>query len=168
MLIVGLSLVAICLVGYTFFINKYYKTDHSDKSKPVVNLDDRYKAIVNVKTREIHIDGVSLDECETELASDIDNTHAYDVKLWPGEHLFDGFYAVMGFNNCNVVNYRTYRTRSQIKLDAGHKYTLGLYLYSAEERRKFYSDEELVEVYEQEVKISGYEQKAYIICYQTN
>ncbi len=167
MLVLGLALIAICLVGYTFLATKFFGEKNNEK-KVVVDRYDQLKAIVNVKTREIKIDGCSLDECETELAIDVDNTHAYDVKLWPGEHSFDGFFAVMGFNNCNVVNYRTPRVRTQIKLDAGHKYTLGLYLYSAEERRKFYTDEELVEVYEQEVKISGYEQKAYIICYQTN
>ncbi len=167
LIILILTIVAIGLVAYTFFITKFLnKKDENVKDE--VEIVDRSNAIVNIKSSQIKIDGVNLEEYDVNLAVDIDNSKAYDVKLLPGEHSFDGIFDVVGFNNCNVVNYKTSRVRTKINLDAGHKYTLGLYLYSAEDRKKFYSTEDLVEVFEQEVNISGYEQKAYLICYQTN
>ncbi len=179
LLIVFLVLIAVGLVAYTFLSttllernsdNKKIDAKGKAKSKVKATEDeeeiDPLKAIVKVKSKEIKIDGVGLDECEVNIDADIDNTDSFDIKLLPGEHLFDGFFSVTGVNNCNVVNYKTNRVRSKIELDAGCKYSLGLYLYSAEDRRKFYSNEELSEIYEQEVNVNGYNQKVYIICYK--
>ncbi len=157
-LIAVLTCIAIGLVATVFIVMNRNKEKEETLVKEMVDRDDKYKAIVNIRGSGLKINGSDVIGGNPE--------DGYLVKLWPGEHSIEGSYSVMGITGCNVVKYQTKKVRSIVQLQANHNYTLELYLYSANDRQHFYPEEELNAVFEQEVALVGYDLKAYIICYQ--
>lgn len=95
----------------------------------------------------------------------------YTVALPPGRHTVAAKYATTSIGMGKNINYKTPKPiEAELDLEAGHEYTIAVYLYSAEDRERYYDGDVGEAVYSQALDISGAAlggyAKAYIICYK--
>lgn len=90
------------------------------------------------------------------------------VALTPGAHSFEGIFETTDIEMGKNVNLKSKNLEFDLTLEAGHTYTLALYLYSPEERKKYYNGDVGVDVFTLTLEIEGKGEssKAYVICYQ--
>ena len=90
------------------------------------------------------------------------------VALMPGTHTISAIFESTDIKRGHNVNLTSELLTFDISFEAGHKYTLGLYLYSPEERKKYYEGNVGVDVLT--LPLTVYEGskniRAYVICYQ--
>jgi hypothetical protein len=92
------------------------------------------------------------------------------VALQPGKHLFEGIFETTSIEMGKNVNIKSKKLNFELVLEAGHTYSLAVYLYSPEQRRNYYKGEVGIDVFSLALDIEGKGEslKAYVICYQEN
>lgn len=88
------------------------------------------------------------------------------VAIAPGKHTFEGVFETT--TDMGKVNLKSKKLNFDLTLEAGHNYTLAVYLYSPEERKNYYKGDVGVDIFTLPLDIEGKGEssKAYIICYQ--
>ncbi|MDL2215891.1 hypothetical protein LJB77_02395 [Ruminococcaceae bacterium OttesenSCG-928-N02] len=126
--------------------------------------DNMDKAIVHIYCRKTLIDHADIAE-----HNPIKGQHGQKiVALAPGLHTFEGVFETSDINMGKNVNLKSDMLSFDITLEAGHTYTLSLYLYSPEQRKAYYEGDVGVDVFSLPLDIEGKGEssKAYVICYQ--
>ena len=90
------------------------------------------------------------------------------VALPPGRHTFEGIFETTTIDMGKNVNLKSENLSFSLALEAGHTYTLAVYLYSPEQRKNYYKGDVGVDVFTLPLDIAGKSgsSKAYVICYQ--
>lgn len=88
------------------------------------------------------------------------------VALVPGKHTIEGVFETT--TNMGKVNLKSKKLSFDLNLEAGHNYTLAVYLYSPEERKNYYKGNVGIDIFTLSLEIEGKGEssKAYVICYQ--
>ena len=90
------------------------------------------------------------------------------VKLTPGKHTISAVFEATDTKLAHNVNLKSEQLTFDISFEAGHQYTLAMYLYSPEDRKNYYKGDVGVDVFT--LPLTIYEGskniKAYVICYQ--
>ena len=143
------------------FMLKSKKAKANEKQFTENNKD---KAVINLYCRKTLIDNADLS-----YFSPITGTHGQKVvALTPGTHSFEGIFETTDINMGQNVNYKSGKLKFEIPLEAGHVYSLAVYLYSPEQRHAYYNGDVGVDVFTLPLDIEGKGEssKAYVICYQ--
>lgn len=90
------------------------------------------------------------------------------VALTAGTHSVEGIFETTTTSLGKNVNLKSPKLQFNITLEAGHNYTLSIYLYSPEDRKAYYKGDVGVDVFTLPLSIEGKGEssKAYVICYQ--
>lgn len=126
---------------------------------------NRDQAVLHVYGESITIDGQkgnTLDSMRGENMQLI-------VTLPAGRHVVSAKYSTSSVGLGGNVNYKTPKPiESELDLEAGHEYSIGIYFYNPEERKNYYKGDVGEDISTQELSISGLGgySKAYIICYK--
>lgn len=144
------------------FMLKNKKT--KEKEKLFVQ-NNRDKAIVNLYCSKTVIDGADVACLNSMKGAGGQRV----VVLESGTHSFEGVFETteIGMTGKNV-NYKTGKLKFDIPLEAGHTYSLGIYLYSPEQRKSYYKGDVGVDIFTLPLDIEGRgsNARAYVICYQ--
>lgn len=129
---------------------------------------NRDKALLHIYAGGAVIDGRKVRDLDSQRGSDMQSI----VALSPGTHTIEAKYETSGSSLGKNVNYKTPRPiHSELNLEAGYTYTIGIYFYSPEQRYEYYKGDVGEAVSSQKLDISGgglgYTE-AYIICYKEN
>jgi hypothetical protein len=90
------------------------------------------------------------------------------VALAPGKHSYEGIFETTDISMGKNVNLKTKKLKFDLPLEAGHTYSLAIYLYSPESRKEYYNGNVGIDIFSLQLDIEGKGEssKAYIICYQ--
>ncbi len=130
----------------------------------VMSKEDRLKAHVLIYSDDFKVDGKDIHDLSFKNLRDESNV----VSLWGGVHNFDCIFEADDIDGTRTVKLKTNRIKFSLDLKANNTYTLGLYVYSAEKRRKYYNDSVGEVVLEIPVAVRGSEKEAYVICYNVD
>lgn len=126
-----------------------------------------HNAILRIYGESITIDGSKPKELESMRGENMEAV----VSLPAGKHLVRAKYTTTSVGLGSNVNYKTPKhIETELILEAGHEYSLGIYFYTPEERAKYYEGQVGEDVSTQVLSIGGTGQggysKIYVICYK--
>ena len=126
--------------------------------------DNRNGAILHLYGKQIKVDGSGLDNVPSTTGNDMETV----VALTPGQHTIEGIFVSTETVGTKTRNVKTEKVSFELPVEAGHSYSAGLYLYSAEERAQYSNGQAgkvILEIPLTIVEGSDYI-KAYIVVYQ--
>lgn len=126
--------------------------------------ENRNKAIMHLYCRNTAIDGAEIG-CLNPITG---QNGQKIVALTGGTHSVEGIFETTDIEMGKNVNLKSGKLKFDVTLEAGHTYSLGIYLYSPEERKSYYNGDVGVECFSLPLDIEGKGEstKAYVICYQ--
>lgn len=159
-------IVGVFLVGFLMMIPFLIAQNRRKKKADSFAQTNNNMALLHIYGDAPEIDGTSIKNIEHVRGADLQ----YTVALLPGTHSIGAKYSTTSTGVGKTVNYKTAGLiTSDITLEAGHEYTLSIYLYSPEERWNYYKGDVGEAVFSQPLDLtgggSGYT-KAYVICYK--
>ncbi len=152
-------LVIAAIGGAILFFKKNKKEETHVMSK-----EERLKAHILVYSDDFKVDGRDLNDLSFKNLRDESNV----VSLWAGIHNFEGVFDADHIDGSRTFKISSNRAKFSLDLKASKTYTLGLYVYSAEKRKKYYNDSVGEVVFEMPVTVKGMDKEAYIICYNVD
>ncbi len=156
------ALIAVLSLGVVAFKKLVKKEDKGMEIK--YSGDDRLKAHVHIVSNDFIVDGRAIDDLSFKNLRDEQSI----VHLWAGPHTFDCVFETMDVKRSGTVQLKTRRVKFTLDVKAGNVYTLGLYTFNAEKRRKYYKDSVGEEILEIPVNVIGRDEECYVICYKLN
>ncbi len=130
----------------------------------VMDKEDRLKAHILIYSDDFKLDNKDMSEFSFKNLRDGSNV----VSVWGGVHNFDGVFEVDHIDGTRTLKLVSNRVKFSLELKANQTYTVGLYVYSAEERRKYYKDSVGEVMLEIPVTVRGRDKEAYVICYNVD
>lgn len=124
MVIAAVAIIWVVLFIIFMIINNKRKTGEKSFIE-----ENQNKALVNLYGKSIRIDNKGLSELEHttgEYAQKI-------VALDSGLHTIEGIFQTTDIGVGKNINLESEKVKFEVHLDAGHKYTVGMYLHSPEE-----------------------------------
>ncbi len=130
----------------------------------VMSKEDKLKAHIVIYSDDFKVDGKDIHDLSFKNLRDESNV----VSLWGGIHNFEGIFEAEHIDGARTFKLTTNRVKFSVDLKAKNAYTVGLYVYSAEKRKKYYNDSVGDVIFEMPVIVRGYDKEAYIICYHVD
>lgn len=122
------------------------------------------KAVMHLYCRKALVDGTDIAHLNP-----VNGQYGQKVvALTPGEHSFEGVFETTDILMGKNINLKSDKLNFNITLEAGHVYTLSIYLYSPEQRKSYYEGDVGIDVFHLPLDIEGRGESsnAHIICYQ--
>lgn len=126
--------------------------------------DNRNGAILHIYGKQIRVDGNDLSSVPSTTGNDLETI----VALTPGQHTIEGIYQSTETVGVKTRNVKTEKVSFDLDVEAGHRYSAGMYFYSAEEKAQFSNGQTGKVIMEMPLTLvegSDYI-KAYIVVYQ--
>ena len=126
--------------------------------------ENKDQVILHLYCRNTYIDGQKLSAFHPVTGENLQKI----VKLTPGTHTMSGICETTDTNFTHHVNLPSVQLTFDIAFEAGHQYTLAMYLYSPEERKNYYEGNVGVDVFSMPLALHRDSEniKAYVIGYQ--
>ena len=126
--------------------------------------DNRSGAILHIYGKLIRVDGNDLSSVPSTTGNDLETI----VALTPGQHTIEGIYQSTETVGVKTRNVKTEKVSFDLDVEAGHRYSAGMYFYSAEEKAQYSNGQTGKVIMEMPLTLvegSDYI-KAYIVVYQ--
>ncbi|WP_455018073.1 hypothetical protein [Oribacterium sinus] len=126
--------------------------------------DNRNGAILHIYGKQIRVDGNDLSSVPSTMGNDLETI----VALTPGQHTIEGIYQSTETVGVKTRNVKTEKVSFDLDVEAGHRYSAGMYFYSAEEKEQYSNGQTGKVIMEMPLTLvegSDYI-KAYIVVYQ--
>ncbi len=126
--------------------------------------DNRNGAILHIYGKQIRVDGNDISSVPSTMGNDLETI----VALTPGQHTIEGIYQSTETVGVKTRNVKTERVSFDLDVEAGHRYSAGMYFYSAEEKEQYSNGQTGKVIMEMPLTLvegSDYI-KAYIVVYQ--
>ena len=126
--------------------------------------DNRNGAILHIYGKQIRVDGNDLSSVPSTTGNDLETI----VALTPGQHTIEGIYQSTETVGVKTRNVKTEKVSFDLDVEAGHRYSAGMYFYSAEEKAQYSNGQTGKVIMEMPLTLvegSDYI-KAYIVVYQ--
>lgn len=126
--------------------------------------DNRNGAILHIYGKQIRVDGNDLSSVPSTMGNDLETI----VALTPGQHTIEGIYQSTETVGVKTRNVKTEKVSFDLDVEAGHRYSAGMYFYSAEEKEQYSNGQTGKVILEMPLTLvegSDYI-KAYIVVYQ--
>ena len=126
--------------------------------------DNRNGAILHIYGKQIRVDGNDLSSVPSTTGNDLETI----VALTPGQHTIEGIYQSTETVGVKTRNVKTEKVSFDLDVEAGHRYSAGMYFYSAEEKAQYLNGQTGKVIMEMPLTLvegSDYI-KAYIVVYQ--
>lgn len=126
--------------------------------------DNRNGAILHIYGKQIRVDGNDLSSVPSTTGNDLETI----VALTPGQHTIEGIYQSTETVGVKTRNVKTEKVSFDLDVEAGHRYSAGMYFYSAEEKEQYSNGQTGKVILEMPLTLvegSDYI-KAYIVVYQ--
>ncbi len=126
--------------------------------------DNRNGAILHIYGKQIRVDGNDLSSVPSTMGNDLETI----VALTPGQHTIEGIYQSTETVGVKTRNVKTEKVSFDLDVEAGHRYSAGMYFYSAEEKAQYSNGQTGKVIMEMPLTLvegSDYI-KAYIVVYQ--
>ena len=126
--------------------------------------DNRNGAILHIYGKQIRVDGNDLSSVPSTTGNDLETI----VALTPGQHTIEGIYQSTETVGVKTRNVKTEKVSFDLDVEAGHRYSAGMYFYSAEEKEQYSNGQTGKVIMEMPLTLvegSDYI-KAYIVVYQ--
>ena len=126
--------------------------------------DNRNGAILHIYGKQIKIDGSDFSTVPFTTGNDLETV----VALTPGQHTIEGIYQSTETVGVKTRNVKTEKVSFDLDVEAGHRYSAGMYFYSAEEKEQYSNGQTGKVILEMPLTLvegSDYI-KAYIVVYQ--
>ena len=95
--------------------------------------DNRNGAILHIYGKQIRVDGNDLSSVPSTTGNDLETI----VALTPGQHTIEGIYQSTETVGVKTRNVKTEKVSFDLDVEAGHRYSAGMYFYSAEEKAQY-------------------------------
>ena len=95
--------------------------------------DNRNGAILHIYGKQIRVDGNDLSSVPSTMGNDLETI----VALTPGQHTIEGIYQSTETVGVKTRNVKTEKVSFDLDVEAGHRYSAGMYFYSAEEKAQY-------------------------------
>ena len=126
--------------------------------------DNRNGAILHIYGKQIRVDGNDLSSVPSTTGNDLETI----VALTPGQHTIEGIYQSTETVGVKTRNVKTEKVSFDLDVEAGHRYSAGMYFYSAEEKAQYLNGQTGKVIMEMPLTLvegSDYI-KAYIVVYK--
>ena len=126
--------------------------------------DNRNGAILHIYGKQIKVDGRDLSSVPSTTGNDMETV----VALTPGQHTIEGIYQSTETVGAKTRNVKTEKVSFDLDVEVGHRYSAGMYFYSAEEKEQYSNGQTGQVIMEMPLTLvegSDYI-KAYIVVYQ--
>ena len=126
--------------------------------------DNRDKGVLHIYGKQIRVDGNDLSSVPSTTGNDLETI----VALTPGQHTIEGIYQSTETVGVKTRNVKTEKVSFDLDVEAGHRYSAGMYFYSAEEKAQYSNGQTGKVIMEMPLTLvegSDYI-KAYIVVYQ--
>ena len=126
--------------------------------------DNRNGAILHIYGKQIRVDGNDLSSVPSTTGNDLETI----VALTPGQHTIEGIYQSTETVGVKTRNVKTEKVSFDLDVEAGHRYSAGMYFYSAEEKAQYSNGQTGKVIMEMPLTLvegSDYI-KAYVVVYQ--
>ena len=95
--------------------------------------DNRNGAILHIYGKQIRVDGNDLSSVPSTTGNDLETI----VALTLGQHTIEGIYQSTETVGVKTRNVKTEKVSFDLDVEAGHRYSAGMYFYSAEEKAQY-------------------------------
>lgn len=165
--IVIYAVIGVIIVSVIISIPFLIANSKKKKKEEAFVKGNTHNAILRIYGESITVDGSKPKELNSMRGENMEPV----ISLPAGQHLIRAKYATTSVGLGSNVNYKTPdHIETEVILEAGHEYSIGIYFYTPEERSRYYEGDTGKDISTQVLSIGGTGaggySKAYVVCYE--